>query len=128
MATWGPMSLSEPLLEPVTQSFFMAEVPNSSHAVFLHASWEGLALQAAVHSRVFPRVPHDLGAGHGGGVVRKREVVENSTKSGNYYSIGYSSCTQQTTLGKESSRDFFNPLLICEQVYVSSVCLSLMRI
>lgn len=80
MATWGPMSLSEPLLEPVTQSFFMAEVPNSSHAVFLDASWEGLALQAAVHTRVFPRVPHDLGAGHGGGVVRKREVVENLSK------------------------------------------------
>lgn len=80
MATWGPISLSEPLLEPVTQSFFMAEVLISSHVVFLDVSWEGLALQAAVHSRVFPRVPQDLGAGHGGGVVRKREVAENSSK------------------------------------------------
>lgn len=51
----------------------MAEVTISSHAVFLDVSWEGLALQAAVHSRVFSRVPHDPGAGHGGGVVRKRE-------------------------------------------------------
>lgn len=35
----------------------MAEVLISSHAVFLDVSCKGLALQAVVHSRVFPRVP-----------------------------------------------------------------------
>ena len=40
----------------------------------------GKGSSGAAHSRIFPRVVHDPGAGHGGGAVKRREVVENVNK------------------------------------------------